>query len=145
MATRPDMNIHNLSNEIRIVETGQTVAQYRVVKDGNADGECQHSAAGEPGFGVVVAMGGNTAVTPGAAGDEVTVARLGGGQVLPVKVGTGGATRGLFAKVVADGVTDATPAGAETTYVFVVGMFAQDGSAGDVVGLYPMPHYLTEA
>ena len=144
MATRADRNLLVSEQFIRTVETGQTVAVGRMVKDGNADKECQHSGANESGIGVVTAIGGNPQVTAGAAGDRVTVQPLTGG-IIPVKVGTGGATRGLFAKAAADGLTDATPAAAAANLRFVAGVFTQSGSAGDLVGMIPMPHYITEA
>jgi len=144
MATRADRNLLLSEQFIRTVEAAQTVAVGRIVKDGNADKECQHSGAGEAGIGIVTAIGGNPQVTAGAAGDRVTVHPLTGG-IIPVKVGTGDATRGAFAKAVADGLTDATPAAAEANLVFVAGVFTQSGSAGDLVGLIPMPNYITEA
>jgi hypothetical protein len=130
----------------RTVETGQTVAKYRVVKDGNADHECQHAAAGELGFGVVVSIGDNTDVTAGAAGDRVTVALLAGACIIPVLVGTGGATRGVLQQVVSDGVTDVTPNGAPSSGVLVgaVGIATQTGVAGDIIGLIPAPSFVLE-
>lgn len=69
------------------------------------------------------------------AGEQVRVA-LFGHAVIPVKVGTGGATRGKFAVLVSDGFTDAAAhasngAGNQTSY----GKFLQSGTAGQVVGL----------
>lgn len=146
MAVRADRDLKNALIVTRTVESGQTVAQYRVVKDGNADHECQHAGAGELGYGVVVALGGNPDVTPGAAGDYVQVALLAGACIIPVKVGTGGATRGVLQQVVSDGVTDVTPNGAPTTGVLVgaVGIATQSGLAGDVIGLIPAPSFVLE-
>lgn len=148
MAVRADRDLDRAVQTIRTVETGKTVAVGRVVKDGNADKECQHAGANELGFGVVTKIGHNTSVTAGAAGDRVTVAHLNGSCVIPVLVGTGGATRGKLAKVVSDGVTDATPLveGGATTPVLVAvhGIFTQSGSAGDMVGMIPAVGYVTE-
>jgi hypothetical protein len=144
MATRPDSDLRYALLKTRIVESATTVTIGSVVKDGNADGECQPTTDGVGAIGVVTAMGGNTTVTAGAAGDRVQVAMLAGACVIPVKVGTGGATRGLFAKVVADGVTSASPSVSTPTGVDVVGMFTQSGVAGDLVGMIPARGWLTE-
>jgi hypothetical protein len=140
MATRADRNLSAALIVQRTVETGQTVVVGRVVKDGNADGECQHCDDGVDAIGVVVALG----PLAGAAGDKVSVAMLAGGCIIPVKVGTGGATRGKFAKCVADGVTSATPDVATPAAMNVVGYFTQTGVAGDVVGMVPAKSWLTE-
>lgn len=142
MAVRADRDLQFIRTVKRTVEAGQTVAVGRVVKDGNADKECQHSGAGETGYGVVMALG----KLAGAAGDEVEVALLSGSVILPVKVGTGGATRGLRAKAVADGVTNATPTATATTPVSIYthGIFTQSGSAGDIVGMLAAPGWVIE-
>lgn len=69
------------------------------------------------------------------AGAQVELCMF-GWAVCPVKVGTGGATRGTKAKLVGDGFTDATThdsdgVGNESTY----GIFLQSGTAGQFVGL----------
>lgn len=140
MAVRPDSNLQNALQVIRTVETGQTVAVGRVVADGNADKGCQHTSTGVDAIGVVTALG----PLAGAAGDKVTVAMLAGACIIPVKVGTGGATRGKFAKCVADGVTDATPDVATPAGAHIVGYFTQSGAAGDIVGMVPARCWLTE-
>jgi hypothetical protein len=134
------MDLERLLIKTRTVETGQTVAVGRVVKDGNADYEVQHTTDGAGAIGVVIALG----LLAGAAGDKVQIAYLAGAGAISVKVGTGGATRGLPAKCVSDGVTDATltvttPAAAE-----VVGWFTQSGVAGDFVGMVPSRSWATE-
>ncbi|MGW8285761.1 MAG: hypothetical protein ACWGPR_08585 [Candidatus Deferrimicrobiaceae bacterium] len=138
MATRASRNLDKTTTFVRTVETSQTVAVGRLVKDGNADYECQHAAANEAGIGIVIAIGGNPEVTAGAAGDFVTIAALDGG-IIPVLVGTGGATRGTPCVAVATGLTDATLNAAGSTYSFSPGRFAESGSAGDIVGLIPQP------
>lgn len=124
----------------RKVEAGQTVAVGRVVKDGDADHEMQHTADGVDAIGVVVALG----PLNGAAGDECQMAYLAGAIIVKVKVGTGGATRGKFAKCVADGVTNAVPDVATPAAMNVVGYFTQSGVAGDLVGMVPAKGWLTE-
>jgi len=58
-----------------------------------------------------------------------------GTAVMPVTVGTGGATRGTLAVRVSDGYTDAATVGGGTTAQYIRGMFLQSGVVGDVVGL----------
>ncbi len=140
MATRPDSVTQHALIVPRTVEAGQTVVVGRVVKDGNADHECQHTTDGVDATGIVTALG----ALAGAAGDKVRVALLAGCGIVPVLVGTGGATRGKYAKVVADGVTDATPDVATPAAMNVVGFFTQSGVAGDMVGLVPLRSWLTE-
>ena len=140
MAARPDRDLRNAIIVTRTVETSQTVAVGRVVKDGNADHECQHTTDGVKAIGVVTALG----KLAGAAGDKVDVCLLAGAAVVPVLVGTGGATRGYFAKVVSDGVTDAAESVTTPAAMDVVGYFTQSGSAGDYVGMVPLKTWITE-
>lgn len=144
MATRPDIDLQRLKTVTREVETSTTAVLYRVVKDGNADHECQPTTDGVGAFGVVTSLG-NSAGS-GAAGKKVQVTLLAGAGIIPVLVGTGGATRGKLAKVVSDGVTDATPTATASTpvVVYTMGIFTQSGSAGDVVGMIPSFGYVTE-
>lgn len=72
-----------------------------------------------------------------AAGARVAVAPLAGNTCIPVLVGTGGATRGKLAKHVADGFADAPTLADGDTVTAVFGTFAQSGSAGEFVGMYP--------
>ena len=140
MATNADKILQNAITQTRTVETGQTVAVGRVVKDGNADHECQHTTDGVKAIGVVLALG----KLAGAAGDLVTIVLLAGGCIVPVKVGTGGATRGYYAKCVSDGVTDATETVTTPAAMDVVGWFTQAGVAGDIIGMVPYRSWLTE-
>lgn len=141
MAARPMEDLQFAKIVTCIVETAETVAVGYAVKDGNADGECLKCGVGEKGFGVVVAIGGNKAVTAGAAGDRVSVALLAGACVIPVLVGTGGATRGAYLQSVADGLTDvtATAVAATPVYTAVHGIAMQTGVAGDLIGMMPAP------
>jgi len=68
------------------------------------------------------------------AGQKVQVALLTGGAVVPVKVGTGGATQGQYAIHAADGWTDQTIGGG-TTVKYIGGKFMEGGVVGDIVGL----------
>jgi hypothetical protein len=140
MAGRSDMDLERLLIKTRTVETGQTVAVGRVVKDGNTDYEVQHTDDGVGAIGVVIALG----LLAGAAGDKVQIAYLSGAGVIPVKVGTGGATRGKPAKCVADGVTDAAPSITTPAAAELVGFFTQSGVAGDFVGMVPTRSWATE-
>jgi hypothetical protein len=93
-----------------------------------SDTTCQVAGASDLIFGI--------ARTSQTAGQEVVIDLF--GPIIPVKVGTGGATRGTKAKHVTDGFTDATAhnsdgTGNESTY----GIFLQSGLAGDIVGMVP--------
>lgn len=140
MATNADKVLNYALIVPRTVETGQTVAVGRVVKDGNADHECQHTTDGVKAIGVVTALGKGQ----GAAGDIVSVCLLAGACIVPVKVGTGGATRGFLAKCVSDGVTDAVESVTTPVAADVVGYFTQSGVAGDMVGMVPLRSWITE-
>jgi len=133
MAVRPDQNFSEGLTLMRTV-TVSAVTLGQVVKDGASDHQCQPSTDGIDATGIVMQLGS----LAGAVGDKVTIAPLAGSMIVPVKVGTGGATRGKQAKVVADGVTNSVPAGAGTTATPTVGQFTQSGVAGDMVGLIPI-------
>lgn len=125
MTTRPDSNLSSAIVVTRTVLTATTVTVGGVVKDGTSDKQVQPTTDGVGAIGVVTSLG----ALAGAAGDKVQMAYLAGAAIVPVKVGTGGATRGKQAKVVADGVTDGT------TGTEVVGTFTESGVVGDLVGL----------
>lgn len=143
-----DRNLEELLTVTRTVVTS-AVSLNCGVKDGSNDHECQPlAAATDLPSGVVIAMGGNPQVTPGAVGDKVTVALLSGGGIIPVKVGTAGATRGQSAKYGAAGgkLVNCTPTATATTPVVVqaLGYFTQTGVDGDIVGMVPCRHFLLE-
>ena len=140
MATRPDADLERALIKTRLVQASTTVAVGRVVKDGTADGYVQPTTDGVEAIGVITALGS----LAGAAGDRVQMAYLAGACVIPVKVGTGGATRGKWAKVVSDGVTDAAPTVTTPVATDVVGYFTQTGVAGDLVGMVPTRGWVTE-
>jgi hypothetical protein len=107
-----------------IPSTKSVTAGFRV-KFSGADDAVENCGAGENGFAI--------ALESGVAGDHVECV-LEGSAVVPCKVGTGGATRGVHAVMAADGFTDKTLGGG-TTVSHVAGKFLQSGSVGDVVGL----------
>lgn len=129
MAARPNC-ILDLSIKRPFTVITTPVTRGRVVKFGASDTECLHSAAGEAGFGV--------ALEDGIVGQLITVQYLAGNAVVPVIVGTGGATRGAYAVVVANGVTNAPTIGGGTVLRNIVGWFTQTGVAGDEIGMVPM-------
>lgn len=69
-----------------------------------------------------------------AAGEKVQVALLSGGAIVPVRVGTGGATAGAYATVGTTGLTDQTLGGG-TTVAYIAGKFIETGVSADKVGL----------
>lgn len=97
------------------------------VKFNGSDTLLQAAGANDP-LAIGVIYQGN------AAGRTAHVV-LYGHSVMPVKVGTGGATRGVDATTVADGFTDAAANGGGSTSQIIKGKFLQTGVAGDLVGL----------
>ena len=136
MATNPDFIPEKCTIVYRTVETATTVTVGAGVKDGNADHECQPlGAVTDLPIGIVVSIGGNPAVTAGAAGDRVGIALLIGG-VVPAKIGAGGATRGQSAIYIsATALGDGIPSDTTPTYTWALGYFTQTGASGDLVGL----------
>jgi len=122
MAARPDAVLDNALIRPKVVVT-TGVTKYRVVKLNTSDTQCVHSGAGEAGDAV--------ALETGAVGETIPVYLLAGAGIVPVVVGTGGATRGLQAVVVADGVTNSGTLGGGT-------VIKNTGVAGDVVGMIPL-------
>lgn len=107
------------------VPTSKTVANGQRVKFSGADDQVEVCGAGEDGFAI--------AMKDGVAGDIVECL-LEGHAVAKVKVGTGGATRGLFAIATADGFKDQAIADGTTPRLFA-GKFLQTGVVGDLVGM----------
>jgi hypothetical protein len=95
----------------------------RAVKRGSTDTEVTNAGAGDDAVFAGVAL---ETVTGGSA--RVQVALPPGGPV-PMIVGTGGVTRGVRVKLVADGVADAA------TTAAAIGTAVQTGVAGDLVGV----------
>jgi hypothetical protein len=131
MAVRPDSNLSNALIVTRTV-TVATVAAGGLVKDGAADKQVQPTTDAVGAIGVITSLG----PLAGAVGDKVQMAYLAGACIIPVKVGTGGSTRGLPQKVVATGITDGT------TGTEVVGFATQTGVAGDLIGIVPARYKL---
>jgi hypothetical protein len=142
--TRADQDLSKATIVTRTVEAATSVTVGCMVKDGNADHECQPCAAAtDLPVGIVVQLG----KLDGAAGDLVSVALLSGGGIARVKTG-GTATRGQSAKYAATGgfLGDSTPTATASSPVIVwsPGYFTHSGSSGDFVGLALCRHYLTE-
>src|SRR5688572_26040030 len=129
MATRPNTDLKNAI--IKTFVAGGAISANRLLKFGSADTEAVHAAANERGFAI--------SLEAAASGARVQVCLLGGQVAIPVKVGTGGATRGQFLVNAADGVTDAGTLGGGTTLKNVVGEALQSGAAGDVIAMLPAP------
>jgi hypothetical protein len=128
MATRPLEDLKLACIKSYTVGTACT-AGYAVKL--SADGTITNCGAGDSGMGV--------ALETKATGLRAQIVLLAGACIIKVKVGTGDATRNTWAKMAADGFTDAALGGGTTT-VEVLGMFLQSGVAGDEVGLLPAPH-----
>lgn len=127
MATRALKDIaHKECCKTFIVAAGQVVTEGRAVQFAAADDECQIAdAANDKHIGI--------AMSSGVAGERVQVEML-CIKIVPVIVGTGGATRGEEAVLAANGFTNQTIGGGQTVK-YVSGFFMQSGSQGDLVGL----------
>jgi hypothetical protein len=126
MASRAHNKIQNALIQSFRVPTAKAVTAGFRVKFSGADDAIENCAAGEDGIGIALEDG-------VALQNGVTVA-LDGVAIVPVKVGTGGATRGLFARFAADGFTDQIVTDG-TVVRFLAGRFMQSGPVGDMVGL----------
>lgn len=109
---------------LTVVAAGSAI-EGRPVSFNTSDEECTLTAAAARPDGI--------ALETKAAGERVQV--LIGEGICKVKVGTGGATRGEYAVVVADGLTNSGTLGGGSVVKQLVGKFLQTGVAGDVVGL----------
>jgi hypothetical protein len=110
------------------VKAASTFTKYKAIKRNGA--EVLDCAAGDAPDGYAVKT-----ASPGEQGAFIAVNEPG---IVEVLVGTGGATAGAFAKVVADGMADAGVLGGGTTLQNIAGKFVDTGVAGDRVGLMPM-------
>lgn len=137
MTERPGFDLQKAEIRTMEVASGGSAVKYRLAVFGSADDECNLAAAGAAAIGVFL--------DDGSPGDKVRVILLGGNGRILVLVGTGGATRGVRAKGVADGVTDATLVAGGTTLTHIPGFFMESGVAGDVVGFRPALMVGTEA
>jgi hypothetical protein len=106
------------------VATGQTVAAGRCVALAS-NTTVQHSNT-DTAIGVAIAAA--------TAGNPVEVYMF--GDVVPMLVGTGGATQGVAQTLAADGVTDAaTHDSSGTTDDEIVGWAMETGVATDIIGV----------
>lgn len=131
MATRPTFKATPwLSHTLTVVAGGSVTAGLPVILSGT-DQECTVAPAGSD---LSVGVAQNSA----APGERVDVTLY--GPPIPVVVGTGGATRGMKAVIVATGFTNA-PAhdSSGATDGAIYGIFIQSGVAGDLVGMIPAP------
>lgn len=130
MAVRPHKNIPPGAIILTMtVAAGQTATKGYGLKFASADNEVQNCGAGERAI--------MTALESATAGNRVQVL-LHAYAIVPVKVGTGGATRGLPAIMAADGYIDRALGGG-TTSREIAGFFLQTGVVGDEVGLAVAP------
>lgn len=128
MATRATVDLSNCTIKAATVKAASSVTVgYAIKRDGTDVLNC---SAGDACDGI--------ALSTGAAAEVVDIALANCGGIVPVKVGTGGATAGLYGKAVADGIADAGALGGGTTLVNIVCQFVQTGVAGDVVGAIPL-------
>ena len=129
MATRALVDLSKCTIKTFTVKAASSVTEGYAVKfeDGQIALNC---SAGDAANGI--------ALESGAAGTQVQVALANCGGLVAVKVGTGGATAGLYGAAVANGVADAGALGGGTTLVNIVCQFLQTGVAGDVVGAIPL-------
>ena len=128
MASRATVDLSNATIKPFPVKAASAVTVGYAVKFDGAD--VLNCSAGDAANGI--------AISTGAAAETVDIALAFGGGIVPVKVGTGGATAGLYGAAVADGIANAGALGGGTTLVNIVCMFVQTGVAGDVVGAIPL-------
>lgn len=107
-----------------VVKASSAVTQYMPVT--LSSGEVLDSTTGQDPIGI--------ALMAGAAGETVDVALLTGGAVLPVMVGTAGATAGGYCVVGTTGAIDKTFGGGSTVG-YCLGKFLETGTDGQIVGL----------
>ena len=108
------------------VASGQTATAGRCAVFSGSDTEVDDAGADSD---LVIGI----FLTTAAAGARTSLALF--GPVVPVVVGTGGATRGKKAVPVSDGVTDAATLADGDTAKPTVGIFMQSGTAGQTVGM----------
>lgn len=123
---RPQENTENARILTAVIKSGESATVGLPLKR-NTDGTIETAAAGERVCGWPVCAG--------VAGETIGYYVPDGSTVLAVKVGTGGATPGKYAVVVADGVTNEPTLGGGTTAVELCGEFVDEGVVGDLAGL----------
>lgn len=128
MAARPHTSLQGAIVRPYIVQAAGAVTKGMPVKIGTLETDCLDAAAGDNPFAI--------ALETGIAGATVNVALLAGDCIIPVRVGTAGATAGKFGEVGTTGLIDRTLGGG-TTVRYIAGKFLQTGVDGDFVGLVP--------
>lgn len=127
MATNPKTSIQVTFEYL--VASGDTATEgFLLLMD--SDTEVDDAGANSV-LGFAVALESKTAA------QRVSVAPISGNACIPVKVGTGGATRGKKAAFASDGFTDAPALADGDTVTPTYGSFAESGVAGDMVGMFP--------
>ena len=94
-----------------------------------AEGIVRDSTTGEDPIGVCIAT---MKSTPGAAGEQVSVA-LHGNAIVRVQVGTANSTVAKWQVVGTTGVTDAATPGGGTTVQYICGRAMATGVSGDFI------------
>lgn len=149
-AVRPEKRVDFLDAQVFTVAAGQTVRPGMGIKiattdtsPATADYPQAQEAIADTDDAIAIAMGepGDTAY---AAGAQFSAYYVAGGGVLPVLVGTGGATRGVSAVCTSDGFTDVGANGNATTRIFSPGVFLRTGVATDWVPLLVKPRGLNK-
>ncbi len=130
MATRADQKMVNAL--IVSKKVGTAVTKGKLVKFVTDDDHVTDASAGEAGIGIALE-------TSSTADASVRIALLSAASIVPVLVGTGGATRGAFAAAVSNGFATQAVANGALAVLNLCGIFMQSGSAGDFVGLLPFP------
>lgn len=128
MAARCDEMLEKLVVITRTVVAAGAATKGRLAKWSATEQQVTNAGAGENGFAIFLETK--------AAGEPVQMALLQGAGVIPVVVGTGGATEGSYATNAADGLTNQTLGGG-TTVKYIAGKFMGNGVATDIVGLLP--------
>lgn len=130
---RPSQKPNHVGFETFVLKNGTTVAAFQLGKFTATEAEVDQCGAGDkPELVFQEAKVGDGVST-------ITCYRLSAGGVMPVLVGTGGATRGSFAECGATGTAVNRTLGGGTTVRHIAGTFDQGGVAGDVVGLSCSP------
>lgn len=134
MATRPTVRTEGTLAKPYDVYTGSTIRKGFPVKFYTGTTKVVEADATTDN---VIGIARDAGDAAGTSGLKQIVVYMHGG-IVPVLVGTGGATAGVAARLAvpsaADGVTDATTGGG-TTKIVELGYFVDTGVAGDYVGL----------
>jgi len=130
MTERASNKICNSQIQGVFVKASSTVTRGKTVKFSD-DGEVEDAGAGSDVW-VGVALQTVTSGATAALRNLVDIVLP--GPIVPMLVGTGGSTRGVRQKVVADGITDAAALAGDTAEPSI-GFPIESGVAGDYVGV----------